>query len=55
MQAIIQMANTSPQGYRKQKLYNGGYENPSSSDLKCSTIRRGYPGTGIMEGEFNKP
>ena len=25
MQAIIQMANTSPQVYRKQKLYNGVY------------------------------
>ena len=24
MQAIIQMAKTSPQGYRKQKLYKGG-------------------------------
>ena len=33
MQAIIQMANTSSQGYRKQKLYNG-YENRSSSDRK---------------------
>ena len=50
MQAIIQMANTSPQVYRKQKLYNG-YENRSSSDLKCGTRHRGYPGTGIMEGD----
>ena len=23
----------------------------SSSDLKCGTRRRGYPGTGIMEGD----
>ena len=50
MQAIIQMAYTSPQGYRKQKLFKG-YENRSSSDLKCGTRHRGYPGTGIMEGD----
>ena len=36
MQTIIQMANTSPQEYRKQKLHNG-YENQSSSDLKRGT------------------
>ena len=28
-----------------------GYENRSSSDLKCSTRHRGYPGAGIMEGD----
>ena len=50
MQAIIQMANTSPQVYRKQK-YTTGYENRSSSDLKCGKRHRGYPGTGIMEGD----
>ena len=49
MQAIIQMANKSPQVYRKQKLYNEN-ENRSSSDHKCGTRHRGYPGTGIMEG-----
>ena len=38
MQAIIQMANTSPQGYRKQKLYKG-YENQSPSDLKCDSTQ----------------
>ena len=43
MQAIIQMANTSP--------HIKGYENRSSSDLKCGTRHRGYPGTGIMEGD----
>ena len=50
MQMIIQMANASPQGYRKQKLYNG-YENRSSHDHKCGSIHRGYPGAGIMEGD----
>ena len=28
-----------------------GYENWSSSDLKCGTRHKGYPGTGIMEGD----
>ena len=28
-----------------------GYKNWSSSDLKCGTKHRGYPGTGIMEGD----
>ena len=28
-----------------------GYENRSSSDLKYDTRHRGYPGTGIMEGD----
>ena len=50
MQAIIQMANTSPQVYRSTS-YRMGYENRSSGDLKCSVRHRGYPGTGIMEGD----
>ena len=50
MQAIIQIANTSPQVYRKQS-YTAGYENRSSCDLKCGKGHRGYPGTGIMEGD----
>ena len=49
MQAIIQMANTSPQV--ESRSYTTGYENRSSSDLKCGTRHRGYPGTGIMEGD----
>ena len=28
-----------------------GYENRSSIDLKCDTRHRGYPGTGIMDGD----
>ena len=48
MQAIIQMANTSPQDIESIS-YTTGYENRSSSDLKCGTRHRGYPGTGIME------
>ena len=51
MQAIIQMANTSPQIYIESRSYTTGYENRSSSDLKCGTRHRGYPGTGIMEGD----
>ena len=46
MQTIMQIANASPQGY-----YTACYENQSSNDLKCGTRHRGYPGTGIMEGD----
>ena len=50
MQAIIQMANISPQDI-ESRSYTTGYENRSSSDLKCGTRHRGYQGTGIMEGD----
>ena len=50
MQAIIQMSDTSPQDI-ESRSYATGFENRSSSDLKCSTRHRGYPGTGIMEGD----
>ena len=31
--------------------YTTGYVNWPSSGLKCGTRHRGYPGTGIMEGD----
>ena len=36
--------------YIESRSYTTGYENRSSSDLKCGTRHRGYPGTAIMEG-----
>ena len=50
MQAIIQMANTSPQDI-ESRCYTTGYENRSFSDLKCGTRHRKYPGTEIMEAD----
>ena len=50
MQAIIQMANTSPQDI-EGKSYTTGYENRSFSDLKCNTRHKGYPENGIIEGD----
>ena len=35
----------------ESRKYSTGYENWSSSDLKCGTRHRGYPRTGIMEGD----
>ena len=35
--------------YIESRRYTRGYENRSSSDLKCCTRHRGYQGTGIME------
>ena len=37
--------------YIESRSYTTGYENRSSSDLKCGTRHRGYPGTGITEGD----
>ena len=37
--------------YIESRSYTTGYENRLSSDLKCGTRQRGYPGTGIMEGD----
>ena len=34
---------------KESRSYTTGYGNRSSSDLKCGTGHRGYPGTGIME------
>ena len=51
MHAIIQMANTSPLDI-ESRSYTTGYENRSSSDLKCGTRQRGHPRTGVMEGDF---
>ena len=53
MKAIIQMANTSPQDI-ESKSYTTGYGNWSSSDLKCDTRHKGYPGNGIMEGDYRQ-
>ena len=50
MKVIIQMANTSSQDI-ESRSYTKGYENQPSSDLKCGTRHRGYPGTEIMEGD----
>ena len=35
--------------YIESRSYTTGNENLSSSDLKCGTRHRGYPGTGLME------
>ena len=36
---------------KENRNYTTGYENRSSSDLKCGTRHREYPGKGIMEGD----
>ena len=46
MQAIIQI-----HGDIESRSYTTGYENRSSSDLKCGTRHKGYSGTGIKEGD----
>ena len=49
MQAIIQMANTSPQDI-ESRSYTTMHEIGLSSDLKCGARHRKYPGTGIIGG-----
>ena len=46
MQAIIQIHRDI-----ESRSYTTGYENRSSSDLKCGTRHKGYSGTGIKEGD----
>ena len=39
---------------KESRCYTTGYVNWSSSDLKCCTGHRGYPGKGIMEDDFTR-